>query len=110
MSGELTSPLSDVKSSCFIAERCFIILNLLFILQLYVNDAPVNYTNAATDKGVIHGIGKVLEIQKNICDMNDTTVTLVMTTLAILLISVVPFCYHCSPNDNTEITPTVYGA
>ncbi|XP_063783853.1 stabilin-2 isoform X1 [Pseudophryne corroboree] len=44
--------------------------------QLYVNDAPVNYTNAATDKGVIHGVGKVLEIQKNRCDSNDTAVTL----------------------------------
>ncbi|KAM3927008.1 stabilin-2 [Leptodactylus fuscus] len=44
--------------------------------QLYVNDATLNYTNAGTDKGVIHGIGKVLEIQKNRCDLNDTTVTL----------------------------------
>lgn len=42
--------------------------------QLYVNEAPVNYTNVATDKGVIHGLGKVLEIQKNRCDINDTTV------------------------------------
>ncbi|XP_035875396.1 stabilin-2 [Phyllostomus discolor] len=42
--------------------------------QLYVNGAPVNYTNVATDKGVIHGLGKVLEIQKNRCDINDTTV------------------------------------
>lgn len=42
--------------------------------QLYVNEAPVNYTNVATDKGVIHGLGKVLEIQKNRCDSNDTTV------------------------------------
>ncbi|KAB1270060.1 Stabilin-2 [Camelus dromedarius] len=42
--------------------------------QLYVNEAPINYTNAATDKGVIHGLGKVLEIQKNRCDINDTTV------------------------------------
>ncbi|XP_068133029.1 stabilin-2 isoform X2 [Hyperolius riggenbachi] len=41
--------------------------------DLYVNDAPLNYTNAATDKGVIHGIGKVLEIQKNRCDINDTS-------------------------------------
>ncbi|KAM4039706.1 stabilin-2 isoform 2-T2 [Anomaloglossus baeobatrachus] len=44
--------------------------------QLYVNDASVNYTNAATDKGVIHGLGKVLEIQKNRCDINDTIVSL----------------------------------
>uniref|UniRef100_A0A2K6FQW9 Stabilin-2 n=1 Tax=Propithecus coquereli TaxID=379532 RepID=A0A2K6FQW9_PROCO len=42
--------------------------------QLYVNEAPVNYTNIATDKGVIHGLGKVLEIQKNRCDNNDTTI------------------------------------
>ncbi|XP_048212984.1 stabilin-2 isoform X1 [Perognathus longimembris pacificus] len=42
--------------------------------QLYVNEAPVNYTNVATDKGVIHGLGKVLEIQKNRCDINDTTI------------------------------------
>ncbi|XP_038544387.1 stabilin-2 isoform X2 [Canis lupus familiaris] len=42
--------------------------------QLYVNEAPINYTNAATDKGVIHGLGKVLEIQKNRCVSNDTTI------------------------------------
>ncbi|XP_035959404.2 stabilin-2 [Halichoerus grypus] len=42
--------------------------------QLYVNEAPINYTNVATDKGVIHGLGKVLEIQKNRCDNNDTTI------------------------------------
>ncbi|CAJ0963800.1 unnamed protein product [Ranitomeya imitator] len=48
----------------------------LYKSLLYVNDAPINYTNAATDKGVIHGLGKVLEIQKNRCDMNDTAVTL----------------------------------
>ncbi|KAK7813716.1 hypothetical protein U0070_001422 [Myodes glareolus] len=42
--------------------------------QLYVNDAPINYTNVATDKGVVHGLGKVLEIQKNRCDENDTTI------------------------------------
>ncbi|KAH0516419.1 Stabilin-2 [Microtus ochrogaster] len=42
--------------------------------QLFVNDAPINYTNVATDKGVIHGLGKVLEIQKNRCDENDTTI------------------------------------
>ncbi|XP_030897128.1 stabilin-2-like [Leptonychotes weddellii] len=42
--------------------------------QLYVNEAPINYTNAATDKGVIHGLGKVLEIQKNRCDNNDTAI------------------------------------
>ncbi|ELW71592.1 Stabilin-2 [Tupaia chinensis] len=42
--------------------------------QLYVNEAPINYTNVATDKGVIHGLGKVLEIQKNRCDLNHTTI------------------------------------
>ncbi|OBS64236.1 hypothetical protein A6R68_07227, partial [Neotoma lepida] len=42
--------------------------------QLYVNGVPINYTNVATDKGVIHGLGKVLEIQKNRCDNNDTTI------------------------------------
>ncbi|XP_029420010.1 stabilin-2 [Nannospalax galili] len=42
--------------------------------QLYVNEALINYTNVATDKGVIHGLGKVLEIQKNRCDKNDTTI------------------------------------
>lgn len=42
--------------------------------QLYVNEAPINYTNVATDKGVIHGLGKVLEIQKNRCDNNDTSI------------------------------------
>ncbi|XP_019370885.1 PREDICTED: stabilin-2 isoform X2 [Gavialis gangeticus] len=42
--------------------------------QLYINDAPINYTNIATDKGIIHGLGKVLEIQKNRCDINDTVI------------------------------------
>ncbi|XP_035113318.3 stabilin-2 [Callithrix jacchus] len=42
--------------------------------QIYVNEAPINYTNVATDKGVIHGLGKVLKIQKNRCDNNDTTI------------------------------------
>ncbi|XP_039733881.1 stabilin-2 [Pteropus medius] len=42
--------------------------------QLYVNEAPINYTNVATDKGVIHGLGKVLEIQKNRCDNSNTTI------------------------------------
>ncbi|XP_053572946.1 stabilin-2 isoform X2 [Bombina bombina] len=44
--------------------------------QTYINDAPVNYTNIATNKGIIHGIDKVLEIQKNRCDSNETTYTL----------------------------------
>ncbi|XP_023572700.1 stabilin-2 isoform X1 [Octodon degus] len=42
--------------------------------QLYVNEAPINYTNIATDKGVVHGLGTVLEIQKNRCDSNETTI------------------------------------
>ncbi|XP_038170878.1 stabilin-2 isoform X2 [Arvicola amphibius] len=42
--------------------------------QLYVNDAPINYSNVATDKGVIHGLGKVLEIQKNRCDENNSSI------------------------------------
>uniref|UniRef100_A0A8C3K0V4 Stabilin 2 n=1 Tax=Calidris pygmaea TaxID=425635 RepID=A0A8C3K0V4_9CHAR len=43
--------------------------------QLFINDAPISYTNVATDKGIIHGLGKVLEIQKNRCDINDTVIT-----------------------------------
>ncbi|RMC03028.1 hypothetical protein DUI87_20221 [Hirundo rustica rustica] len=42
--------------------------------QLYVNDAPISYANVATDKGIIHGLGKVLEIQKNRCDINNTVI------------------------------------
>ncbi|XP_076967946.1 stabilin-2 isoform X2 [Tamandua tetradactyla] len=42
--------------------------------QIYVNEVPINYTNVATDKGVIHGLGKVLEIQKNRCDSNNTII------------------------------------
>uniref|UniRef100_A0A8D0G0U6 Stabilin 2 n=1 Tax=Strix occidentalis caurina TaxID=311401 RepID=A0A8D0G0U6_STROC len=42
--------------------------------QLFINDAPISYTNVATDKGIIHGLGKVLEIQKNRCDINDTVI------------------------------------
>ncbi|CAH7321829.1 stabilin-2 [Phodopus roborovskii] len=42
--------------------------------QLYVNEVPINYTNVATDKGVLHGLGNVLDIQKNRCDKNDTTI------------------------------------
>ncbi|XP_051028895.1 stabilin-2 [Acomys russatus] len=50
---------------------------LTFVLhndQLYVNGAPINYTNVATDKGVIHGLGKVVGIQRNRCDTNDTII------------------------------------
>uniref|UniRef100_A0A8C0ZCR6 Stabilin 2 n=1 Tax=Cyanistes caeruleus TaxID=156563 RepID=A0A8C0ZCR6_CYACU len=42
--------------------------------QLYINDAPISYANVATDKGIIHGLGKVLEIQKNRCDTNNTVI------------------------------------
>ncbi|KAJ7329072.1 hypothetical protein JRQ81_015246, partial [Phrynocephalus forsythii] len=42
--------------------------------QLYVNEAPINYPNVATDKGIIHGLGRVMEIQKNRCDINDTEI------------------------------------
>uniref|UniRef100_A0A672URK9 Stabilin 2 n=1 Tax=Strigops habroptila TaxID=2489341 RepID=A0A672URK9_STRHB len=42
--------------------------------QLFINDAPISYTNVATDKGIIHGLGKVLEIQKNRCDISDTVI------------------------------------
>uniref|UniRef100_H0ZLX1 Stabilin 2 n=1 Tax=Taeniopygia guttata TaxID=59729 RepID=H0ZLX1_TAEGU len=42
--------------------------------QLYINDAPISYTNVATDRGIIHGLGKVLEIQKNRCDTNSTVI------------------------------------
>ncbi|XP_042323043.1 stabilin-2 isoform X2 [Sceloporus undulatus] len=42
--------------------------------QLYVNEAPINYPNVATDKGIIHGVGKVMEIEKNRCDYNDTEI------------------------------------
>ncbi|OWK58296.1 Stabilin-2 [Lonchura striata] len=42
--------------------------------QLYINDAPISYANVATDRGIIHGLGKVLEIQKNRCDTNSTVI------------------------------------
>uniref|UniRef100_A0A8C3TSH7 Stabilin 2 n=1 Tax=Catharus ustulatus TaxID=91951 RepID=A0A8C3TSH7_CATUS len=42
--------------------------------QVYINDAPISYANVATDKGIIHGLGKVLEIQKNRCDINNTVI------------------------------------
>uniref|UniRef100_UPI00398F750A stabilin-2-like n=1 Tax=Pristiophorus japonicus TaxID=55135 RepID=UPI00398F750A len=42
--------------------------------QLFVNDVPVNCTDVETNKGVIHGLTKVLEIQKNRCDTNETAV------------------------------------
>ncbi|XP_067855433.1 stabilin-2-like isoform X2 [Heptranchias perlo] len=42
--------------------------------QLFVNDVPINCTDVETNKGVIHGLTKVLEIQKNRCDTNETTV------------------------------------
>ncbi|KAG8138247.1 hypothetical protein E2320_004156 [Naja naja] len=42
--------------------------------QLYINEAPINYPNVATDKGIIHGLGRVMEIVKNRCDINDTVI------------------------------------
>ncbi|XP_058045702.1 stabilin-2 [Ahaetulla prasina] len=42
--------------------------------QLYINEAPINYPNVATDKGIIHGLGSVMEIVKNRCDINDTVI------------------------------------
>nr|XP_056702547.1 stabilin-2 [Euleptes europaea] len=42
--------------------------------QLYINEAPINYPNVATEKGIIHGLGKVMEIKKNRCDTNDTAI------------------------------------
>uniref|UniRef100_A0A8C5UMP2 Stabilin 2 n=1 Tax=Malurus cyaneus samueli TaxID=2593467 RepID=A0A8C5UMP2_9PASS len=42
--------------------------------QLYMNDAPLSYANVATDKGIIHGLGKILEIQRNRCDINNTVI------------------------------------
>ncbi|XP_030070273.1 stabilin-2 [Microcaecilia unicolor] len=42
--------------------------------QLFVNEASINYTNLSTNKGVIHGLAGVLEIQRNRCDLNHTLV------------------------------------
>ncbi|XP_063164794.1 stabilin-2 [Candoia aspera] len=42
--------------------------------QLYINEAPIIYPNVATDKGIIHGLGRVMEIVKNRCDINDTMI------------------------------------
>ncbi|XP_062347248.1 stabilin-2 isoform X1 [Cinclus cinclus] len=42
--------------------------------QVYINNAPIGYANVATDKGIIHGLEKVLEIQKNRCDINNTVI------------------------------------
>lgn len=47
---------------------------IVCLLQVYINDAPISYANVATDKGIIHGLGKVLEIQKNRCDINNTMI------------------------------------
>lgn len=47
---------------------------LTFCAQLYINEAPINYANVATDKGIIHGLGSVMEIVKNRCDINDTVI------------------------------------
>ncbi|XP_066561323.1 stabilin-2 isoform X2 [Amia ocellicauda] len=42
--------------------------------QLFINDVPLNLTNVETNEGVIHGLAKVLEIQKNHCDKNITAI------------------------------------
>ncbi|XP_053114317.1 stabilin-2 isoform X2 [Hemicordylus capensis] len=42
--------------------------------QLYINEAPLNSPNVATDKGIIHGLGKVMEVPKNRCDVNDSVI------------------------------------
>ncbi|KAF7240662.1 Stabilin-2 [Varanus komodoensis] len=42
--------------------------------RLYINEAPINYPNVATDKGIIHGLGRVMEIEKNRCDSNVTVI------------------------------------
>ncbi|MGH0115673.1 UNVERIFIED_CONTAM: hypothetical protein FKN15_037996 [Acipenser sinensis] len=41
--------------------------------QLFVNDAQVNYTDVETSRGVIHGLGKVLQVQRNRCDQKTST-------------------------------------
>ncbi|RXM29918.1 Stabilin-2 [Acipenser ruthenus] len=43
--------------------------------QLFVNDAQVNYTDVETSRGVIHGLGKVLQVQRNRCDQKTSTNT-----------------------------------
>ncbi|MGH0148080.1 UNVERIFIED_CONTAM: hypothetical protein FKN15_012026 [Acipenser sinensis] len=42
---------------------------------LFVNDAQVNYTDVETSRGVIHGLGKVLQVQRNRCDQKTSTNT-----------------------------------
>nr|XP_033807631.1 stabilin-2 isoform X2 [Geotrypetes seraphini] len=42
--------------------------------QLFVNEAAINYTNLSTNKGVIHGLESVLEIEMNRCDHNYTQI------------------------------------
>uniref|UniRef100_A0A674K483 Stabilin 2 n=1 Tax=Terrapene triunguis TaxID=2587831 RepID=A0A674K483_9SAUR len=64
--------------------------------QLYINEAPINYTNIATDKGVIHGLGKILEIQKNRCDINDT----VITTVSYVLFEILGEKKYCIYTEN----------
>uniref|UniRef100_A0A8D2LAJ7 Stabilin 2 n=1 Tax=Varanus komodoensis TaxID=61221 RepID=A0A8D2LAJ7_VARKO len=49
--------------------------------QLYINEAPINYPNVATDKGIIHGLGRVMEIEKNRCDSNVTVIVSVSCAL-----------------------------
>uniref|UniRef100_A0A8D2LAL5 Stabilin 2 n=1 Tax=Varanus komodoensis TaxID=61221 RepID=A0A8D2LAL5_VARKO len=49
--------------------------------DLYINEAPINYPNVATDKGIIHGLGRVMEIEKNRCDSNVTVIVSVSCAL-----------------------------
>ncbi|KAJ6658971.1 hypothetical protein lerEdw1_019608 [Lerista edwardsae] len=63
--------------------------------QLYINEAPLNYANVATDKGIIHGLGKVMEIQKNRCDIKNTMIV----TGTCLSCSLPPGC----PPDTTPV-------
>uniref|UniRef100_A0A8B9FR14 Stabilin 2 n=1 Tax=Amazona collaria TaxID=241587 RepID=A0A8B9FR14_9PSIT len=58
--------------------------------QLFINDAPISYTNVATDKGIIHGLGKVLEVQKNRCDISDTVIIVSDSVRIGLLINIAP--------------------
>uniref|UniRef100_A0A803TMD2 Stabilin 2 n=1 Tax=Anolis carolinensis TaxID=28377 RepID=A0A803TMD2_ANOCA len=60
--------------------------------QLYINEAPISYPNVATDKGIIHGVGKVMEIQKNRCDFNGTEIVTVSCALSYMYLK--EFCIY----------------
>ncbi|MGH0148761.1 UNVERIFIED_CONTAM: hypothetical protein FKN15_040379 [Acipenser sinensis] len=55
--------------------------------QLFVNDAQVNYTDVETSRGVIHGLGKVLQVQRNRCDQKTSTNTQVPLSIFLDLYS-----------------------